>query len=274
MSEIRPVKGLFQKMWSLDVLIVKEALMSDAPTDFMDAELRRAANMVLLKRPDAELGKGFLEQQRTLLEKEYQAYFNTHEFQKELQPGFWKPVYAGCNSQVEHFLMDSGFGQTLDLLVSAIGQGPDTRIPQKDIPERLLLYLVGIGYLYPQDNEVLVHRNMVLAQVSPYRYSADSPFLTRDLIRCPYFEARSYEKLMSPEQAWHYWQDLVSMSIAGLPEYNYYYPADFKSGHVDEKLKPYLELGRKLTPKRYTELEPMIERFNWVGPAVKNQEEE
>lgn len=274
LSEAKPVsqKDLFLKMWNLDVLILGEAIKSYAPTEFMDAELRRSANILFLRNPEADIGRGFLEQQRILLEKEHQAYFNTLDFQKDLEPAFWKPVYAGCNGQIEHFLIESGFEKTLDILVDAISRGPETRIPQADIPERLLLYLTGIGYLYPQDNDVLVHRNMVMAQVSPYRYSADSSFLTRDLVRCPYFEAKSYEKLMSPEQAWQYWSDLVAMSLAGLPEHNYYYPADFKSGYVGPKLKLYLEVGRKLVPKRYIELEPGIERFNWVLPEEKGEE--
>ncbi len=100
------------------------------------------------------------------------------------------------------------------------------------------------------------------------RGTADSSFLTRDLIRCPYHVACGGKEPLSNEEMWGYWSDLLALTYADLPEHIHYSSEDFKdpSKIRDSRILEYLEIGRKLVPQRYVELESQIEEFDWYIP--------
>lgn len=276
-----------------------------APAEFLEAELRRYINRDLVIFPrycpsensaasfsrdvedwskalDRSQERGSL---REKLEREYQCYFKPDDIMKELQPAFWwKSTYAGCNAQIELFLLENGLGEVTGALwaeglAKGIGQWEEKYFfgGAPDSPrDNLRRYLIGIGYLYPRaGGEVKVHPNLLFGQDghSATYATMDSPFLTRDLIRCPYHEVLNSgwqdDNPLSDSELWCYWKDLVALSLAQLPEYILYTTGHLrgKDNHRNDVIAPALELGRKFVPQRYVELEPQIEKFEWHIPS-------
>lgn len=253
---------------SFDVPIKKHSQSSSyAPSEFLEPELRRRINwdaVIYDPPPDPEK---FLASLMPRLEKEYRCYFERDTFVKDLKPGFWwKYVYAGCNAQIEIFLSKCGLGEAAEKLHS----WPETIHP-RELSEPLRRYLIGIGYLYPADEQTLaIHPNFLFAQLGmETTYStADSPFLTRDLIRCPYHAVGgNFVHDLSDMELWGYWKDLVALSMGRPSEYEFYRPEHFRGTEpLGKELQNDLELGRKFVPARYRELEPRLEQFAWVFP--------
>ncbi|MBI2581588.1 hypothetical protein HYV87_00480 [Candidatus Woesearchaeota archaeon] len=242
-----------------------------APSDFLENELRRLTNwyMVFSRLRGDEIDAHFLSGLVESLEIEYRCYFERNKFVRKLEPSsFWKFTYAGCNGQIEGFLEEQG----LDVALQKLYRWPKT-IEKKELSDRLRRYFIGIGYLYPLDEETLaVHQNFLFGQLgtqTTFR-TADSSFLTRDLIRCPYHEAQydREEKLSDPE-LWNYWKDLLALSIGRLPQYVYYSPKHLRGEEDPTKLvKNRLRIGRRFAPSRYLELEPKIDIFEWYSPRL------
>ena len=205
-----------------------------------------------------------------ILELEYQCYFKTEEsllLINDSHSHWWEKTYAGCNSQIEKFLEKMGLDSVLEKLgFTHDFIKPVNEIYASELDEVVRKYLIAIGFIYPVDDEkVVVHPNMLFAQFNENRYSGDSPFLSRDLIRGPYVY---YDQLLldfSDQDIWDYWKDLVALSIADKainPARSFHCKPERKS--QEEGIKKQLELGRKLTPQRYIELEPELESFNWI----------
>lgn len=263
-----------QLLESLDQKIKKQSQHSaKAPAEFLEAEFRRSVNRDIVRfgplEPPFSSNKYF-ENIKDIIEQEYQCYFEQEKFLKDLQPAhLWQFTYAGCNAQIEWFLRENGFGEALETLWDVIESSPTRTISNTALPHTIRRYLIGIGYLYPTTTDaVLVHPNMLLGQLgisAPYA-TADSPFLTRDLIRCPYL-AEEYgwmSPLLSDQEQWDYWKDLLALSLAGLPEHILYRPEHFrKEKPFPSEQQAYLDCGRKLVPQRYIAQEPKIEVFDW-----------
>lgn len=258
-----------------------------APPEFLEAELRRWCTRYALFYGMDSLqkfsGQDF-ERVVETLESDYQCYFETAKFMETVQPNsWWKFTYAGCNAQIEGFLLDNGFAEVAEhLWEGGISAGikrweeEDFFKPKQNSPnDRLLRYLIGIGYLYPQEEgRVKVHPNLLFAQLGTRTtfHTTDSSFLTRDLIRCPYYEANGqrWQESISDQELWNYWRDLVTLSVGDLPEYRLYLREDFQG---KRKLQPEVQrafaLGRRIVPRRYVALEPVVERFEWIFPEGK-----
>ena len=235
-----------------------------APKEFLEEELRRIINQIILKeikwinfeKVSAYFNDNFFRRYKEELEIDFVNYFdpkNSEIIDNPLRN--WKPTYAGCNGQIEWFLRENGLEENIEKLVRG------AEIEPSELPTRLKKYFIGIGYLYPTEDKLIVHPNLQLAQIIPYFYSMDSTFLTRDLIRCPYHES-NYSNLTDKE-LWQYWTDLVALSMIGLIPHTLYLAEDFKT---KENFDSFLEVGKKLTPNRYVKLEPKIEKFDWLLP--------
>lgn len=272
----------------IDDLIRKESTNSaKAPTEFLEAELRRYLNRNAVVYGDGYLSSlqdWKLPSLRETLESEYQCYFEPKRFIKELKkfradPSWgWKSTYAGCNGQIEYFLEKNGFEEIFQhLWEKGIEKGmkkleeEDFFMPLPNSPTDILRrYFIGIGYFYPRRHSTIkIHPNFLFAQLgtSTTYGNMDSSFLTRDLIRCPYHETQNgmTQESLSNQELWDYWKDLVALSIGRLPEYIHYGRNDFRQQKKKRKtLKKHLELGRKFVPQRYVELEPQIEKFEWT----------
>ncbi len=262
---------------SLDQKIKRHSQHSaKAPPEFLDAELRRSINMYIacnknrIPLLDFDI---YFEDVRNSLEREYQCYFETEKFMDNLQPThWWQFTYAGCNAQIEEFLRENGFGKALETIWDVIENSPGRTIPNTALPDTLRRYLIEIGYLFPQENAVIVHPNMLFGQLTTETTYAtiDSPFLTRDLIRCPYHAeiqswSSSWNSVQSSDQElWGYWKDLLALSLVRIPEHFLYTPKHFrKEEPLSSELQRFLDLGRKFVPARYVALEPGIEAFAW-----------
>lgn len=270
-----------RKLKSIDRIISSLSSTSKiAPPEFLDAELRRMANRFIIR--DVRFGyrdsfsiKASLPEMIPKLEQEYLCYFERTKFERKFQPrnDAWKFIYAGCNAQIEFFLRDHGFNKFL----SAVGftkktYHPVREIANKKMSDTLRRYMTGIGYLYPEEDSSFVHPNLLWGQTRTG--NIDSSFLTRDLIRCPYFEAPklSGENTISDAKLWDYWRDLAALSTSDLPEYRCYHADQFLSGKVRPEISPYLRLGRRLVPQRYVEKEAQAEQFEWdIPPDVKKK---
>jgi hypothetical protein len=264
---------------------------SQAPQPFLEAECRREINRCLIIPPpirrldDALLDKffpdHFFQQVLQDLEGEYLCYFAPEQFAEKVQEDWrgtleWKYVYGGCSAQIEGFLKENGLEEVMEKLGVGETFHPVQEIRKKDIPEGIRRYFIGIGYLYPEQEKLLVHPNLLMAQRTRFRYSVDSPFLSRDLIRCPYHEA--YDGWGNPpltdQELWQYWSDLVGLSLAGLPEAKLYFPKDLRNKHdrdyhmidIGDRHRPLLRLGKQLVPQRYIEVQQRIEQFSWIFP--------
>ena len=272
---------------------IKNASQSSAkaPAAFLEAELRRWLNSFITvytkkttPRSDRELdfSNHELEGLREKLEADYQCYFEPEKFAESVRPSsWWKFTYAGCNAEIEHFLLENGLEEAAETLWSARLPAGIQQWEEKEFfkglhgspRDNLRRYFIGIGYLYPQpDGNVKVHPNLLFGQQATETTYAtmDSPFLTRDLIRCPYHEAEGWKKPLSDAELWKYWQDLLALSLAGLPEHILYLSENFRGedNYQSEIIVPTLKLGRTFVPQRYVELEPHIEKFEWHLPAV------
>lgn len=248
-----------------------------APAEFLEAELRRLVNWYLVipcgMKP-AEATERFFGDRVKELEQEYRCYFERDEFVRNLKPSYhWKFTYAGCNAQIEYFLIENG----LAAISEKLHLWPKT-IALKELPDPLRRYFIGIGYFYPLDNQTLVvHPNLLFGQLgmgATFR-TADSSFLTRDLIRCPYHVADYWgwgEEVLSDHDLWNYWKNLLALSIGYLPEYIHYRPEHLRGKEpLTKELKEHLELGRKFVPTRYVELEPKIDHFEWYFPPISSE---
>ncbi len=251
-----------------------------APAEFLESEFRRSVNKYMVRFGPLEprfSSDRYFENIKDCIEREYQCYFETEKFLETLRPShWWKFTYAGCNAQIEHFLIENDFAKALETIGDAIETSPTRTISNTALPDTIRRYLIGIGYLYPSavDTDV-VHSNMLLGQLevnTPYA-TMDSPFLTRDLIRCPYHAVLDkYTKPLSDHELWEYWKDILALSLAGLPEHILYRPEHFrKEEPFPSEQQAYLDIGRKLVPQRYVALEHKIETFSWCFPPSEKE---
>ncbi len=124
--------------------------------------------------------------------------------------------------------------------------------------------MIGIGCLYPIDQDnMITHKNLNFIQANPWRYGSDYPFLSRDLIRCPYH----YQDKIDEEDMWDYWSDILALlaaenSFNKIRSFKFRPEGFYDNSLLDDKVKEQLYLGRKLIPRRYVELEPRIEPFD------------
>lgn len=236
-----------------------------APKEFLLPEMRRFWNISLLEYPHFDIRESDFRQVREMLETEYMCYFETEKFRKQCEcTTWWKRTYAGCNSQIEYFLLNEGLGDAAEKLGFGEEFNPLKEIGKKELPKKIWRYLAGIGFLYPKGNRLIVHPNMLLGQNNSALSAGDSPFLTRDLIRCPYHEEHD-GGILEENELWDYWKDLAALSIARLPECILYRVEDFRNPEKrSDKIKNHLELGKKFLPQRYIELKPKMEKFEWV----------
>lgn len=274
----------------LDEKIKEYSKQSDvAPSKFLESEMRRFVNRVVIVEksfnemfPMRTLEDKYLARLKGDLEEEYKCYFEQKVFVKEIEEieeieqrpitfsNFdWKHIFGDSSSEVEHFVIEKG-------LVEILGNldfGKTKKILQRrEFPTtELYLFLIQNGYLYPTEKgNVVVHPNLLKAYSRIRPNSWDTPFLTRDLGRCPYLN-NSYYKPLNEEDSWEYWKDLIALARSPLRERRLYLSKDFMSfksfNELDtprEEILEYLELGRKLVPQRYIELEPKIEDFQWI----------
>ncbi len=238
-----------------------------APQQFLEAELRRSLNTTMVMFPGIDFSDVSLTIYKQHLEEEYACYFTPEAFLPELnekRTNWWQMIYAGCNAQIEHFLVKNKLGEALEKLGFSDEINPVKKIPKSELTEPLRKYLQGIGYLFPAGEDLLVHPNLLYAQLGHNR-GGDSPFLTRDLIRCPY-HACNYDDWwdeLKEEEMWDYWKDLACLAATDYPTHKLYRPENFH-GKKDEINQKCLELGRKLVPARYLELQPRMEPFEWI----------
>jgi len=246
------------------------------PQEFIEPELRRFVNLRWLLLGPEKINNAFFDYAIEEIEQDYLCYFETEKYKSSLWPtGWWQFTYAGCNNQIERFLIENDIGEALQKLGFTEQFDPVCEMPKKELPKSILRYFIGIGYLYPSGKNVIVHPNMLIGQQRRATYSADSPFLSRDLIRCPYHsvlndwgsavnEEKNNSKL-SDKELWGYWGNLVALTFGGLPEFIHYKPSYFKNQKSikNKDLLYHLQIGKRLVPKRYTQLEPEIEKFEW-----------
>lgn len=241
----------------------------DAPKEFLVPEMRRFLSMLLGRYPHFMFYENDFHQIMESMETEYKCYFETDNFRKECEcTRWWKRTYAGCNSQIEGFLADRNLRGALEKMGFTEKEfNPKTEIGKDEIPGVIRRYLACIGFLYPADDKLIVHPNMLLGQNGHALSEGDSPFLTRDIIRCPYHE-ESYGGRggrLKENELWDYWKDLATLSIARLPEHIFYDAEHFREPSKRSKIiKEHLAAGRKLIPQRYVELKPKIEEFEWA----------
>ncbi len=104
-----------------------EGLESDiAPKDFLKDEIRRIIvirGLHELYNEDKNINwidKRHLNYLQESLEDEYLCYFETERFQKitKYNKSSWKAIYAGCNSQIESFLIENGFEEFIKSIAS------------------------------------------------------------------------------------------------------------------------------------------------------------
>ncbi|MFH1637337.1 MAG: hypothetical protein ABIB71_02840 [Candidatus Woesearchaeota archaeon] len=248
-----------------------------APVEFLVPELRRFFNISIISYLSwcerdftKDFNDFFFDYALQKMENDYTCYFEREQFEKDLsRSSWWKATYAGCNAQIEHFLIGEGLAVAVQKLGFEEEYKPVREIEKSELPEKIYRYFIGIGYLYPDKDKLIVHPNMLFSQVEKTLYGGDSTFLSRDLIRCPHLHVSgsTIEEPLSDEELWAFWSDLVALSLADLPEYRFYMPRDFRSS--PNKFQSTLELGRKLVPQRYIALEPKIEQFEWVLPEEK-----
>lgn len=249
----------------LDQKIKELSSSALAPQQFLEPELRRILNTFMVVYPGMTFVDSNLAIFKENLEEEYLCYFTPETFLptlNERRTTWWQMVYAGCNAQIEGFLLDNNLGKVLEKLGFGEKIAPVKQIPKSELNESIRKYLQGIGYLYPSGENLLVHPNMLYAQRGHSR-GGDSPFLTRDLIRCPYHVCSHWWGELKEEEFWDYWKDLACLAATDYPEYKLYSPENFH-GKRDAETQKCLELGQKLVPARYLELRPKMEAFEWV----------
>ena len=243
------------------------------PDEFLHNEIKRKINGNYEIIRDEERANEFIERispqmleyYKKELEGEYECYFKTEEFlikRKQFNFNMWKSVFAGSNAQIERILIQEG----LDSLLEGLGfyKKPSEikrEIDTKEVKSEFLKkYLIQIGYFFPSKNKLIIHPNLFFS-LDGHSYTGDSTFLTRDMIRCPYHEWGSIDY----KDSWRYWKDLLAFSLGQVEEYWFYHSENFYGKEkLDEEHKKILEIGRKLTPKRYTSLIPEIEKFDWI----------
>lgn len=249
----------------LDLKIKELSNSAVAPSQFLEAELRRTTNIYMAVFPGTTFTDTDLKIFKQELEEEYLCYFTPETFLPALNERrikWWQRIYAGCNAQIEWFLAEHNFGEALEKLGFGEQIAPVKQIPKSELNGQIRKYLQGIGYLFPSGENLLVHPNMLYAQLGRH-HGGDSPFLTRDLVRCPYYVCTNYFHQLKEEEFWDYWKDLVSLAFTDFPEYKLYLPKDFH-GERDALTQQCLDLGQKLVPARYLELQPKIEPFEWI----------
>ncbi|MBT3297924.1 hypothetical protein HN385_03305 [archaeon] len=269
------VGQLEEKFERNDVLIKTWANKSDkAPTEFLEAELRRRANRSLMAHFNMDVKEKNFEDMLEFLEQEYQCYFETDKFKQDLEAtSWWQFTYAGCNAQIQHFLMGNNFKDFMGQLGFEENFNPLEQVSKSELNNDVCAeFLINIGYLYPKNEEILiVHKNLLGAQ-NLFREGLDTYFLTRDLIRCPYFYQRDKNLKglnLSNQKLWDYWKSLVTLSFGGAGNYVTYYADDFIEDkpirtRIKQDDKQYFKEGKLFVPQRYLELEPEIEKFDWI----------
>lgn len=251
-----------------------------APPGFLEAEMRRFVNIdVIVKKSLDEIfplrtpGDKYLASLKDDLEIEYKCYFEQNVFVEEMEknpirsPNFaWKHIFGDSSSEVEHFVLENGLGKIIGDL--DFGKTKKTLKRRQFPTTKLYLFLIQSGYLYPlKKGKVVVHPNLLKAYSQIRPNSWDTPFLTRDLGRGPYY-SNSYEKPLNEKESWEYWMNLIALAKSPLSERKLYLSRDFKRlSTPQEEVLECLELGRKFVPQRYIQLEPKIEDFQWVVPV-------
>lgn len=246
---------------------IKELSSSSAlaPQQFLEPELRRILNTFMVDYPGMTFVDSDLATFKQNLEEEYLCYYTPETFLptlNERRTSWLRMVYAGCNAQIEGFLLNNNFSMVLEKLGFGEKIEPVKKISKSELTEPLRKYLQGIGYLFPSGEDLLVHPNMLYAQLGR-SHGRDSPFLTRDLIRCPYHVCSHWWGELKEEELWGYWKDLACLAATDYPTHKLYRPDDFH-GKRDAETQQCLDLGRKLVPARYLELQPKMEAFDWV----------
>ena len=254
-----------------------------ADPKFIEAELRRFVNKALLYQYDNFFGDerwipddAYLMHYREKLEQEFQCYFEREKFAEERNPSShfsWKSIYGASSAQVEGFAVDEGLNEVLPLLNfgkkgNVVKRRKFSSKKGKKPSRALYYFLIQNGYLFPQgEKRAVVHTNLLNAYTGILPNSGDSHFLTRDLGRCPY-HSNSHHEPLTAEESWEYWKDLVALAMSPLYSEILYLPRHFKGEeHHRDSVQPCLELGRKLVPQRYVELEAKIEDFAWIIPS-------
>lgn len=274
------------------------------PSEFLESELKRFTAIDGLRRwwfrpvePESIVER---------LEREFKIYFEPEKTKLRLIGNWnWKHVYAGSNGQIEFFLCENNF----TIATTKMGFGyykkgtftptaeywPDDRrgkpieidlfvekyrfvkeVKEKDLPERVKDYFIGIGYLYPNDDGTLtVHGNSRLGQNWDLGliWATGNNFLSRDNIRIPYHEtnygrgrsAWSGDSLNNRE-LWKFWGDLLALELTAEARC-YYSRREFrrrdKGLRLKRKLQEALDFGHCLVPQRYVCKEPKIEDWGW-----------
>ncbi len=257
--------GQYKEQSVLDQKIKELSSSALAPQQFLEPELRRILNTFLVVYPGTTFVDSNLAIFKQNLEEEYLCYFAPETFLSTLnerRTRWWQMVYAGCNAQIEGFLVENKLGETLEKLGFSEKINPVKKIPKSELNEPVRKYLQGIGYLFPSGEDLFVHPNMLYAQLG-HSHGKDSPFLTRDLIRCPYHACSYRWGELKEEEFWDYWKDLACLAATDYPEYKLYSPENFH-GKRDAETQQCLELGQKLVPSRYLELPPKMEPLDWI----------
>lgn len=269
---------------TLDARFKKWAQKSDtAPSEFVEAELRRVANMWLVRGWTKRLFEddhihtfpdNWCQDILAGIETEFRCYFEQEKVKKEIRPGMWKHIYGGFDGTLEGFIHQHGFNEAAKTL-GWNPWNPVESVKSKKIPHLLRRYLIGIGYLYPQEggflqaDRVIVHPNHLRAQGKGIFNTSSIPFIPYLTSRLPMHAAESYqEQPLTDDEMWEFFGQLVGMSMAGFPSRGPYGPREFR-----EEPHPYakwhLDVGAHLIPQRYIELEPKIETFEWLVPKER-----
>lgn len=268
----------------MNILKKKEEPASEKRIFFVN-ELRRNYQLFLPCTGHDFKSKYFLEK----IDKEYAVYFGDKKKLDKISKAFifYKKIFGGCSTEIEHGIVDAGLFSELKKLSSGSGElffEPEREINGAKICPDILKLLIGRGYLFPiGDEKYVIHRNLVAA-CAGVNWFADSPFNRRDSARCPWL----YKKEIPKEDMWNYFCDLTALDFSDIGSYNncYHFVPDMFYGRKTEdkklysgytqiityKVPKYLEYGRMLVPQRYCEKEPKIENFDWkLMPLFKER---
>ncbi|MBU0667254.1 MAG: hypothetical protein ABIC91_03765 [Nanoarchaeota archaeon] len=253
-----------------------EASYSDiAPSNFLKNELRRMVVIHGLRYLSDEdgsaawIGEKYVASMKQSLEEEYLCYHDFERFSPLLKnkSNIGSQIYASCNSQIEYFLKEFGMFDFLKKInIKNVSVNSSVNISDFDLQTPLRRYLIGTGNLFPIDEKNLViHPNMFFIQINPWRYGSDHPFLSRDLVRCPYL----YWNKFSDKDMWNYWVDLVSLSAAEnidkpVRSSGFRPESFYNNQELTDSIKQQLLLGHKLVPTRYNTLEAETESFDFM----------
>ena len=173
-------------------------------------------------------------------------------------------MYTNYDAAIQPFLETYNLFENLERIGFLEKIEPDKAIEYGVLDPEIEIFLISNGYLYPRDEDLIVHRNWIAAGHNR------RPKIGRDLARCIVFSIEKEESrkvLEDRKKAWQYFRELHALSLAYFPEHSHYY-ADGTTSHFylnrDKKGKEeYLELGRAIASPFCVELEPKDEKFEW-----------